>query len=257
MMDQPLFEARNLTVNFGGILALNQLHLKISDLGSHGLIGPNGAGKTTFFNCLTGFCLWSSGQIFFRGKELKNITPESAASHGIFRSFQNVALMPGLSVIDNVSLGGFSQSHCTWPQIFFSPSKIKALEKKEFSEILELFEEFRLQEYLPKKVQELPLGVLKRIELIRTLRAKPKVLLLDEPASGLSAEERETLSQQIVSIKEKFNLRLVVIEHNISFLQKICDSLHAFDSGQLLASGPMAEVLNLHEVQSSYLGVRP
>jgi branched-chain amino acid transport system ATP-binding protein len=238
----PLLSVDNVTVRFGGVVALDEVSLSIDKGQIAGLIGPNGAGKTTLFNVITRLYRPESGAIQFEEIDLLHRPAHKIAGVGIARTFQNVVLFEGMSVLDNVIVGEHAR---TW---YFQDRKARA-------EAHEALDYVGLVELAGRPAAGLPFGTLKRIELARALAAKPRLLLLDEPAGGLNHEEVEELAGVIRRLREDFDLTILLVEHHVNLVMSVSDRVHVLNFGKKIAEGPPEEVRADPAVVQAYLGV--
>jgi branched-chain amino acid transport system ATP-binding protein len=250
----PLLQVREVAVHFGGIVALDSVSFDVEAGSIVGLIGPNGAGKTTLFNCLSRLYECDRGEILFAGESLLAQPRHRIAGLGIGRTFQNVALFDSMNVLDNVMLGG----HCRSTSGFFAnavrlprvPREESAVRAK-VRRILELLE---LESVAAKRVADLPFGTRKRVELARALAAEPRLLLLDEPASGLNHEEVGELGALIRTLRERLRLTILLVEHHMSLVMSISERVVALNFGRVIAQGTPAEVQRHPDLIQAYLG---
>lgn len=247
----------NLSKSFGGIKALININLEIEEQEIVGLIGQNGAGKTTLFNLLTGIYTPSCGEIEYNlDKKItsKKLKPQKVAYYGISRTFQNIRLFQNMSVIDNVLLGFHSQFEYKLAAAFFRlPSFYKA-ENKYYNNALKLLEKFHLLDKRNELAKNLSYGEQRRLEITRALATNPKILLLDEPAAGMNPKETAELTSLIKWIREAYKLTIILIEHDMSLVMKVCEKIFVLDSGKLIAQGTPNEIKENQQVIKAYLG---
>jgi branched-chain amino acid transport system ATP-binding protein len=251
---KPLLAVREVGINFGGIVALDNVSLELERGQILGLIGPNGAGKTTLFNCLTRIYTPNRGVIEFEGRNILSVAANRISGLGIARTFQNLALFHSMSVLDNVRIGGHSRSrsdflsdalHLPW-----SRREERALEKS----ALQMIHYLGLDTVAHRRVADLPFGTQKRVELARALAAQPKLLLLDEPAAGLNHHEVGDLGKLIRNIRDEQHVTVLLVEHHMNLVMSISDRVVALDFGRKIAEGTPDEVRNDSEVIRAYLG---
>ncbi len=249
-----VLEVRDLSIVFGGLKAVQNFNLRIEKNQIYGLIGPNGAGKTTVFNMLTGVYKPTSGEFFLNGENLTGHSPIEINKKGIARTFQNIRLFSGMSVIDNVLVGMINQSKCSiFSSIFRLPSFWRT-EKELRAKARELLRVFDLDEERRTLACNLPYGKQRKLEIARALATNPKLLLLDEPAAGMNPQETAELMDTIRFVRDKFDVSVLLIEHDMSLVSGICDELTVLNFGTTLAHGDVREVLNNPEVIKAYLG---
>lgn len=253
----PIIEVTKLSKSFGGVKAVSDINMSIEGGEIIGIIGPNGAGKTTFFNLLTGIYTPSSGEITYRlAKEVssKNFKPHKMTRYGVARTFQNIRLFKNMSIVDNVLVGYHNNmNYGVLSSLFRLPSCCKN-EKNAYEEVLKLLRIFNLFDKKYELASNLPYGEQRKVEIARALAAKPKLLLLDEPAAGMNPNETKELTNLITWIKDEFKLTVILIEHDMSLVMGICSKIFVFDYGTLIASGTPDEVQNNPQVIKAYLG---
>ena len=249
-----LLEVKSLGISFGGLRAVDDFNLKIEKGQLYGLIGPNGAGKTTVFNMLTGVYKPTDGSIFLDGENITGKKTIDINKHGIARTFQNIRLFHQQSVIDNVKIGLHNEhTYSTLSGILRLPSYRKT-EKIMNEKAMELLEVFDLQDEADILASNLPYGKQRKLEIARVLATDPKLLLLDEPAAGMNPNETKELMETIRFVRDKFDMTVLLIEHDMKLVSGICEELTVLNFGQVLAQGKTSDVLNNPEVIKAYLG---
>lgn len=249
-----LLEVKNLGISFGGLRAVNEFHLSIEKGCMYGLIGPNGAGKTTVFNLLTGVYRPNEGVILLDGENIVGKKTIDINRAGIARTFQNIRLFKDLSVKDNVKAGLHNHyKYSTIEGILRLPRYFK-VEKAMDARAMELLSVFGLDAEADALASNLPYGKQRKLEITRALATEPKLLLLDEPAAGMNPNETKELMETIRFVRDKFDMTILLIEHDMKLVSGICEELTVLNFGEVLAEGKASDVLNNPEVVKAYLG---
>jgi len=255
MTGTALLSARNLSVHFGGVRAVNGVSFDVRPGEVFTLIGPNGAGKTTVFNLISRIYTPTSGEISFDGRSLLEAAPHDVATLGIARTFQNIELFEHATVLQNLLIGRHRhlRHQPLWREILFTPS-VRAAERATREKVEEVIDFLDLQHYRDTMVAGLPYGVRKVVELARALATEPKLLLLDEPSSGLNVEETGDMAFWIQDIQADLGITVLMVEHDMSLVSKVSDRVLAMNMGEVLATGTPAEVQSHPGVIEAYLG---
>jgi amino acid/amide ABC transporter ATP-binding protein 1, HAAT family (TC 3.A.1.4.-) len=252
--NKPLLDIRDLSIQFGGLKAVSGMNLTVQRQELIGMIGPNGAGKTTVFNMITGVYPPTGGDIRLEGRSIVKLSPYKITRLGISRTFQNIRLFKDMTVLDNVKVAYHSQAkHSILSSIFRLPGHFSG-EREMEEKAVSLLEIFRLEDKRNELAKNLPYGEQRKLEIARALAADPKLLLLDEPAAGMNPKETRELMELIRFIQEKFELTILLIEHDMSLVMGICERIAVLDHGQLIAEGSPEEVRNNKRVIEAYLG---
>jgi branched-chain amino acid transport system ATP-binding protein len=247
-------DIRGLTLKFGGITALNKIDLSVRTGELVAMIGPNGAGKTSLLNCITGYYKAQEGQIFFNGEEISNLHTHDLTKLGIGRSYQNIELFPGMTVLSNMLLA--RHAHCKYnvarAALFSKSVRDEEVAHREVLE--ELIDFLEMQSIRKKLVGSLPYGMRKRVELGRALALEPKLLILDEPFAGMTLEEKEDMVRFLVELNEAWKQTVILVEHDMSVVMSISKRIAVLDFGDKIAEGSADFVQNDPQVIKAYLG---
>lgn len=249
-----ILKITNLSKHFGGVKAINNFNLSLTEGKIYGLIGPNGAGKTTIFNVITGIYDPTAGEVEFLGKDITGQKPHAIARVGIGRTFQNIRLFSNLSVINNVVLASNQDITYNMFESFLRVPKYKREEKLLMEKAMMLLETVGIQDLANHKAGSLPYGHQRKLEIARALALNPRLLLLDEPAAGMNEDESMELVNFIKNIKDKFNLTILMIEHHMDFVTELCDQCTVLNFGETISTGTVAEVKRDRAVIEAYLG---
>ena len=252
----PVLETRHLSIEFGGLKAVDDFNLTIGKTEIAGLIGPNGAGKTTVFNLLTKVYEPTSGAVLINGKDLHGMSIVQASRLGIARTFQNIRLFDKMTVEENVRIGLHNQiRYDMFTGILRLPRYWKQ-EKHQHERALELLEIFGMQDLADERAGSLPYGAQRRLEIVRALATDPKLLLLDEPAAGMNPHETEELMENIAKIRDRFGIAILLIEHDMSLVMGVCEGICVLNFGRIIAKGTADEIQANPAVIEAYLGKR-
>ena len=250
-----LMEMKDITLRFGGVVAIEDISFDIREGEIRAIIGPNGAGKSSMLNVISGFYRPQDGEVFFRGKKRPIMRPFEVARQGISRTFQNIALFEGMSVLDNVMTGRLThiKSGILKQAIWTGAAEREEVENRKICE--EIIDFLEIQAIRKTPVSRLPYGLKKRVELARALAAQPQLLLLDEPMAGMNVEEKEDMSRFILDVNDEFGTTIALIEHDMSVVMDLSDRVVVMDYGKKIGDGTPDQVRANQDVIDAYLGV--
>ena len=249
-----VMEMKNITLRFGGVVAIKDISFDIREGEIRAIIGPNGAGKSSMLNVISGFYVPQEGEVWFRGAPRPQMRPYEVARQGIARTFQNIALFEGMTVLDNVMTGRLTQmnQNLISQAIWKGKAEAEEVANREIAE--KIIDFLEIQSIRKTPVARLPYGLKKRVELARALAAEPKLLLLDEPMAGMNVEEKEDMSRFILDVNEEFGTTIVLIEHDMGVVMDISDRVVVLDYGSKIADGTPDQVRTNQDVIDAYLG---
>ena len=249
-----LLELENVSIAFGGLKAIDNVSFSIEEGTIFGLIGPNGAGKTTMFNIITANYKPTSGKVTFCGKDISRFKPNVIVNLGIARTFQNIRLFSSMSVLENVLIGLHNDAKYTFFEAMFRVGRYFKEEKRIKDRAIELSEYLGMGDKINLPANSLSYGNSRKVEIARALATNPKLLLLDEPAAGMNPKETEELCELILKMKKDFNLSVLLIEHDMPFVNRLCSEVLVLDYGKKLFNGTPQDAINNKEVIAAYLG---
>ena len=252
----PVLETRHLSIEFGGLKAVDDFNLTIGKTEIAGLIGPNGAGKTTVFNLLTKVYEPTSGAVLMNGKDMHGMSIVQASRLGIARTFQNIRLFDKMTVEENVRIGLHNKYRYDMLTGILRLPRYWIQEKRQHERAMELLDIFSMQDLADKRAGSLPYGAQRRLEIVRALATEPKLLLLDEPAAGMNPHETEELMENIAKIRDRFGIAILLIEHDMSLVMGVCEGICVLNFGRVIAKGTADEIQENPAVIEAYLGKR-
>ncbi len=249
-----ILELKGVTKKFGGVIAINDTTFTVNSKEIYGLIGPNGAGKTTMFNIITGNYEATEGKVLFRGEKLNGLKPHTIVRKGIARTFQNIRLFKTMTVMENVLIGFDFQANYTYLESIFRFPRFFGEEKRIRKRAMEILDYFGISEFADIKATDLSYGQQRKVEIARALATNPAMLLLDEPAAGMNPAETKELAKLIRGAREDFDLTVLLIEHDMKFVNQLCDKVLVLDYGKTIFEGKPADAIKDKEVVAAYLG---
>ncbi len=250
-----LMELRNITLRFGGVVAIKDISFDIREGEIRAIIGPNGAGKSSMLNIISGFYTPSEGELWYKGAKRPSMKPYEVARMGVARTFQNIALFEGMSVLDNVMTGRLTHMNAgiAAQALWWGKARDEEIANREVVE--KVIDFLEIQSIRKTPVGRLPYGLKKRVELARALAAEPSILLLDEPMAGMNVEEKEDMSRFILDVNDEFGTTICLIEHDMGVVMDLSDRVVVMDYGKKIGDGPPDEVRANQDVIDAYLGV--
>ena len=255
----PILETKNLTMDFGGLRAVDTINFEVNKGEIVALIGPNGAGKTTFFNCITGVYKPTAGDVLIAPdsqnvERINGLKPNFVTEKGLARTFQNIRLFQNMTVLENVMIGRHSRLSAGIIGAIFRTKAVREEEKQVVQDSYKILEEIGLAEYANEFAKNLPYGAQRRLEIARAMATEPFLLLLDEPAAGMNPQETKELDEMILQIRRDNEISILLIEHDMSLVMSVSEKIFVVDYGKLIATGTPDEIKNNPEVIKAYLG---
>ena len=253
-MSEDILKVDHVTMQFGGVTAIDDLSFSLKKGSIYGLIGPNGAGKTTIFNIITGNLNPTKGRVIFQNEDITGIKPNKVVYKGIARTFQNIRLFKSMSVLDNILIGFDAQAKYSYLEAILRLPRYFKYEKEIKEKAYELMDTFGITQFADSSATALSYGNQRKVEIARALATNPKLLLLDEPAAGMNPKETAELSEIIHKIKKDYELSILLIEHDMKFVNAMCEELTVLDYGEKIFEGKPADAIVDQKVISAYLG---
>ncbi len=252
---EPILELKDISLRFGGVNALTKISFDVREHEVRAIIGPNGAGKSSMLNVINGVYRPQEGSIIYKGQRLSGMTPPRAARMGIARTFQNIALFKGMTVLDNLMAGRYLHTNANFLEVALQMPRARREETRNREAVEEIIEFLEVQQIRKTPVARLPYGLQKRVELGRALAAEPKILLLDEPMAGMNIEEKQDMCRFILDVNDHYGTTVVLIEHDMGVVMDISDRVVVLDYGKKIGDGTPDEVRSNQDVINAYLGV--
>ncbi len=257
---KKILDVRNLSMDFGGLRALDGINLHVCAGEIVALIGPNGAGKTTFFNCITGIHAPTEGEMLIsppnrtESRKLNGLKPNRVTEQGLARTFQNIRLFPSMTVLENVMIGRHCRMSAGIPGAILRPRSTREEEQQVVQDSYAMLEKIGLAQFVNELAMNLPYGAQRRLEIARAMATEPFILLLDEPAAGMNPQETRRLNELILKIRDEESISILLIEHDMKLVMSLSDRIYVVDYGKKIAEGPPEEIKNNPAVIKAYLG---
>lgn len=249
-----ILELKQISKNFGGVQAINETSFKLKEGEIFALIGPNGAGKTTLFNIITGNYKPTSGEVYFQGQRIDKLKPHKIVHLGIARTFQNIRLFSSMSVLENVLIGFNHKMKYSILEAFLHLGRFKKVEKEFKNKAYKILEELGIEKLAEEKATNLSYGQQRKVEIARAMATGPRLLLLDEPVAGMNGSESDDLAEVIFKLRNDYKISILLIEHDMKFVNKLCDKVLVLDYGKTIFEGKLNDAVNHKEVIAAYLG---
>lgn len=254
MENNVILDVNQVSIRFGGLKAIDNVSFQVNNAEIFGLIGPNGAGKTTMFNIITANYQASAGEVTLAGHSLKGLKPNQVVNRGIARTFQNIRLFNSMTVLENVMIGFDHASRYSLPEAALRLGRFFSAEKRCREQAMALLEEVGIAAFAGQQANNLSYGNQRKVEIARALATSPRLLLLDEPAAGMNPKETEDLAELIFSMRQQHQLSVLLIEHDMPFVNRLCERVMVLEYGKPLFNGLMSDAINHPDVIAAYLG---